>query len=91
LSFTNSNKDGSVLSFICVSDTWGENYDADAASTYDYDSGHECDHGGVPEISDDFALFDGEVGRRLTNMDSIPVSRMFCSACPESFVTVYSL
>ena len=51
-------------------DTWGPDYDA--SSTYEYDSEQESDSGGVPEISDDFAVFDGEVGRRLNNMDSIP-------------------
>ena len=55
---------------IYISDTWGPDYDA--SSTYEYDSEQESDSGGVPEISDDFAVFDGEVGRRLNNMDSIP-------------------
>lgn len=57
-------------------DTWPNGgiaqNDYDPSANYDYDSGPDSDDDGVPELSEDFATYDGEVGKRLTHMDSIP-------------------
>lgn len=57
-------------------DTWSAgglaHNDYDPSSNYEYDSGQDSEDDGVPELSDDFATYDGEVGKRLTHMDSIP-------------------
>lgn len=46
--------------------------DYDSSPNYDNDSGPESDNGAVPDLLEDFATYDGEVGKRLTHMDSIP-------------------
>ncbi|KAI5070418.1 hypothetical protein GOP47_0014761 [Adiantum capillus-veneris] len=53
-------------------DTWSAQNDYDSTSACEYDSGQESEDDGVPEFSEDFATYDGEVGRRLTHMDSVP-------------------
>ncbi|MCO5612121.1 hypothetical protein L7F22_066383 [Adiantum nelumboides] len=58
-----------------LADTWSAGLtqtDCHPTSTCDSDSGQESDDDGVPELSDDYATYDGEVGKRLTHMDSIP-------------------
>ncbi|KAI5063445.1 hypothetical protein GOP47_0021992 [Adiantum capillus-veneris] len=46
--------------------------DYDPTSNCNYDSGPDSEDEGVPQISDDFATYDGEVRKRLTHMDSVP-------------------
>lgn len=43
-----------------------------ASSNCDYDSGQDSEDESTPEMSEDFATYDGEVGKRLNQMDSIP-------------------
>lgn len=49
-----------------------QNVDYDSSPYCDNNSGQDSDDSGVPELSDDFSTYDGEVGKRLTHMDSIP-------------------
>eukprot|EP00250_Pteridium_aquilinum_P008594 c18062_g1_i1 orf=490-1500(-) len=46
--------------------------DYDPSSNCDYDSGQDSEDEGAPELSEDFATYDGEIGKRITHMDSIP-------------------
>lgn len=57
-------------------DTWSAEgvaqIDYDPTSNYDYDSAQDSEDEGIPELSEDFATYDGEVGKRLNHMDSVP-------------------